>query len=200
MYKQIPPKNSLANQFGFTLLELLGVVGILLVLTTFVTPVIGNWRAETQIEKDYKALLGEIRYLQAKAKLVNGTSLLMCGGEAPGYDLQSMIINKIVTTTSFGSVPSGIFTVANTLESKGRGEIWEFPPKTGNNCLVGGTNILFLHNGKATSASIEVFKPLGVAKMRDANYTAYKITISSATGYIQLFRSKKGSDTWVEMR
>ena len=200
MLKKISQKNLSPKQFGFTLLELLSVVGLLLVLTTFVMPTIGNWRVETQIEKDYKALLGEIRYLQAKAKLINGTSLLMCGGEAPAYDLQSMIINKIVTTTSFGSVPSGIFTVANTLESKGRGEIWDFPPKTGNNCLVGGTNILFLQNGKATSASIEVFKPLGVTKMRDANYTAYKITISSATGYIQLFRSKKGSDTWVELR
>jgi hypothetical protein len=170
------------------------------VLATFVIPTIGNWRVETQIEKDYKALLGEIRYLQAKAKLVNGTSVLICGGEAPGYDLTSTIINKVVTTTSWGSVPTGTFTVANTLEDKARGEIWEWPPKSGNNCMTGGTYILFLQNGKATSTSIEVFKPLGAAKVRDANYTAYKITISSATGYIQLFRSKKGSDTWVELR
>ena len=193
-------KYSSAKQKGFTLLELLTVIGVMAVLATFVIPTIGNWRIETQIEKDYKALLGEIRYLQAKAKLINGTSVLMCGGEAPGYDLTSTIINKIATTTSWGSVPTGTFTVANTLESKARGEIWEWPPKSGNNCSVGGTNILFLQNGKATSASIEVFKPLGSAKMRDANYTAYKITISSATGYIQLFRSKKGSDTWVELR
>ena len=131
-------KYSSAKQKGFTLLELLTVIGVMAVLATFVIPTIGNWRVETQIEKDYKALLGEIRYLQAKAKLVNG--------------------------------------------------------------MIGGTYILFLHNGKATSASVEVFKPLGVSKIRDANYTAYKVTISSATGYIQLFRSKKGSDTWVELR
>ena len=191
---------SSAKQKGFTLLELLTVIGVMAVLATFVIPTIGNWRVETQIEKDYKALLGEIRYLQAKAKLIHGTSVLMCGGAAPGYDLTSTIINKIATTTSWGSVPTGTFTVANTLEDKARGEIWEWPPKSGNNCMTGGTYILFLQNGKATSASIEVFKPLGVAKIRDANYTAYKITINSATGYIQLFRSKKGSDTWVELR
>jgi len=193
-------KYSSAKQKGFSLLELLTVIGIMAVLATFVIPTIGNWRVETQIEKDFKALVGEIRYLQAKAKLVNGTSVLMCGGEAPGYDLESTIINQIVTTTSWGSVPTGKFTVANTLESKASGEIWDSPAKSGNNCMIGGTNILFLHNGKATSASVEVFKPLGVSKIRDANYTAYKIIISSATGYIQLFRSKKGSDTWVELR
>ena len=193
-------KYSSAKQKGFSLLELLTVIGIMAVLATFVIPTIGNWRVETQIEKDFKALVGEIRYLQAKAKLVNGTSVLMCVGEAPAYDLESTIINQIVTTTSWGSVPTGKFTAANTLEQKNRGEIWDFPAKSGNNCVTGGTYILFLQNGKATSASIEVFKPLGAAKVRDANYTAYKITISSATGYIQLFRSKKGSDTWVELR
>ena len=104
---------SSAKQKGFTLLELLTVIGVMAVLATFVIPTIGNWRVETQIEKDYKALLGEIRYLQAKAKLINGTSVLMCGGEAPGYDLTSTIINKIATTTSWGSVPTGTFTVAN---------------------------------------------------------------------------------------
>ena len=193
-------KYSSAKQKGFSLLELLTVIGIMAVLATFVIPTIGNWRVETQIEKDFKALVGEIRYLQAKAKLVNGTSVLMCVGEAPAYDLESTIINQIVTTTSWGSVPTGKFTVVNTLEQKNSGEIWDSPAKSGNNCMTGGTNILFLQSGKATSASIEVFKPLGVAKIRDANYTAYKITISSATGYIQLFRSKKGSDTWVELR
>ena len=73
-------KYSSAKQKGFSLLELLTVIGIMAVLATFVIPTIGNWRVETQIEKDFKALVGEIRYLQAKAKLVNGTSVLMCVG------------------------------------------------------------------------------------------------------------------------
>jgi prepilin-type N-terminal cleavage/methylation domain-containing protein len=50
--KSLSTKFSL-NQEGFTLLEILVVIGMLGVIATFVTPAIGNWRIEKNIEKDF---------------------------------------------------------------------------------------------------------------------------------------------------
>ena len=189
-------KYSSAKQKGFTLLELLTVIGVMAVLATFVIPTIGNWRVETQIEKDFKALVGEIRYLQAKARAINGTTTLLCTAEPPSYDITSSVSGYAQTGTATLHANYG----TNLLESKASGELWPLPAKSGNNCSLSGERIIFLQNGKATSKTIEVFKPLVATGLRDANYSAYKVTVNHATGFIQIYRSIKGSDTWVEMR
>ena len=196
MIQKMLNKRSYSKQKGFTLLELLVVIGIIAILATFVTPTIGNWRVETQIEKDFKALVGEIRYLQAKARAINGSAALICKANPPSYELSSSISGYAQTSTSALHDNYG----TNLLESKALGELWPLPAKSGNNCSIGGDTIIFLQNGKATSKTIEVFKPLIETGLRDANYSAYKVTVNNATGFIQIYRSIKGSDTWVEMR
>ena len=177
-----------SSQKGFTLLELLTVVGILLVVSTFVTPVIGKWRIEKNIEKDFYALSGAIDYLKAKVRVVNGTAALKC--EAPNK-LTYTISDFIQTSTT--ALDSGY--VAAIMESK---DVNILSGNIFSNC-VDGTNVIFLANGKASSWSSELtYQVSGVSDK--VNYSAFKVTVNSATAFVQKYKWSKSSESWIELR
>tara|TARA_B110000503_G_scaffold33779_2_gene54922 strand:- start:419 stop:991 length:573 start_codon:yes stop_codon:yes gene_type:complete len=184
--KIVEPINS--NQKGFTLLELLTVVGILLVLTTFVTPVIGKWRIERNIEKDFYALAGAIDYVKAKVRIVNGTAALKC--ETPNkltYTISDFLQTSAASLDS--SYAAGI--IENKDENILSGKIFF-------NCTDGST-IIFLANGKASSWSGELtYQVSGV--IDKVNFSAYKVTVNSATAFVQKYKWNKTSESWIELR
>jgi len=181
-------KNNCEKESGFTLLELLTVIGLLLVITTFVMPVIGNWRIEKNIEKDFFALVGAIDYLKAKARIVNGTAILKCS--APNT-LTYSVSGFAQTSTSTKHAQYD----ANIMETKAENIL---SGDTYFNCPV-DTQIFFLQSNKATSWTGEIaYQFSGITDK--VNYSAYKVTVNSATAYVQQFRWNKTSETWIELR
>ena len=66
------------------------------------------------------------------------------------------------------------------------------------NC-VDDTNIIFLANGRASSWSGELaYQVSGITDK--ANFSAYKVTVNSATAFVQKYKWNKTSETWNELR
>jgi hypothetical protein len=62
-----------------------------------------------------------------------------------------------------------------------------------------GTNIIFLNNSKATSWTGEiVYQFSGITDK--VNYSAYKVTLNSATAFVQQYKWNKTSESWTELR
>jgi prepilin-type N-terminal cleavage/methylation domain-containing protein len=176
------------NQEGFTLLEILVVIGMLGVIATFVTPAIGNWRIEKNIEKDFFALVGVIDYLKAKTRVVNGTSILTCS--AP-----NTLTYTISSYAQSGTATKHALYDASILETKTENIL---SGDTFLECAT-GTNIIFLNNSKATSWTGEiVYQFSGITDK--VNYSAYKVTLNSATAYVQQYKWNKTSESWTELR
>jgi prepilin-type N-terminal cleavage/methylation domain-containing protein len=188
LHMDVVTHNSWSKQKGFTLLELLTVIGIMLVLTTFVTPVIGNWRIERNIEKDFYALVGAIDYAKAKTRVVNGTAILNC--QTPNNLTYTISDFRQTTTASMdASYTAGIIETKN--ENILSGDIFF-------NCD-DDTNIIFLANGRASSWSGELaYQVSGITDK--ANFSAYKVTVNSATAFVQKYKWNKTSETWNELR
>ena len=188
MFKNIPNIDGKLSQSGFTLLELLTVIGMILVLTTFVTPVIGKWRIERNIEKDFFTLVGTIDYLKAKARVINGTGILSCSDP-----------NKLTYSLS-GFAQTSIASKHadyddNIIETKAEKIL---SGKTYFDCT-DGTNIFFLQNTKATSwEGVIAYQVAGITDK--ANYSSYKVKINSATAFIQQYKWNKKDEIWIELR
>ena len=68
----------LNRQKGFSILELLIVIGILGITSAFIYPSIGQWKIKRNIERDFQAVVSTIDYLKTRTRSVNGTSILRC--------------------------------------------------------------------------------------------------------------------------
>tara|TARA_B100001142_G_scaffold265183_1_gene269114 strand:+ start:250 stop:834 length:585 start_codon:yes stop_codon:yes gene_type:complete len=182
------------NQSGFTLLELLTVIGMLLVLTTFVTPVIGKWRTEKNIEKDFYALVSAINYLKSKAQVVNGTGYFNCNASRSAIYSVSGFAQTSVTSKHANFD-------ANIIEQKSENIL---SGKTYFDCGGGsggvGTILFFLQNGKATPWIGEISYDPEPGIPDKVNYSAYQIRLNNATGFVQQFKWNKKSESWTELR
>ena len=78
MFQFSSKDKGLKKQSGFTLLELLVVIGILGVSAGFIYPEIGKWETKRNIEQDFNTVVSAINYLKIKTRAVNGTGSLRC--------------------------------------------------------------------------------------------------------------------------
>jgi Tfp pilus assembly protein FimT len=76
MYKQI----NKINEKGTSFLEIILVIAIVGIATSFVMPSISSWKINSLVEKDFQAMVSEIEYLKTRASSLNGTALLICVG------------------------------------------------------------------------------------------------------------------------
>tara|TARA_B100000767_G_scaffold125473_1_gene119619 strand:- start:1002 stop:1709 length:708 start_codon:yes stop_codon:yes gene_type:complete len=71
-------KKEISKAHGFSLLELLVVIGIMGVLGGFVYPSINDWQKNKNIERDLQAYTSLLDYVSSKAKAVGGTGMVYC--------------------------------------------------------------------------------------------------------------------------
>ena len=64
------------NQHGVTFLEIIVVVAILMIVTSLVSPGIGDWRQRQALDSDFYAVLSKIEYLKIRARVLIGTAVL----------------------------------------------------------------------------------------------------------------------------
>ena len=63
MFKQI----NKINEKGTSFLEIILVIAIVGIATSFVMPSISSWKINSLVEKDFQALVSEIEYLKTRA-------------------------------------------------------------------------------------------------------------------------------------
>ena len=68
----------LSLQLGASFLELIIVIALLGIMSTFIVPSIGSWTAKSRVEADYHSILSQIENLKTRVRLLNGTALLKC--------------------------------------------------------------------------------------------------------------------------
>ena len=181
----------LNRQKGFSLLELLVVIGILAVTSGFIYPQIGKWKIKRNIEKDFQVIVSTIDYLKTRSRTLNGTGILY-------------------STNSGGGVTTMTYKVSSQRnDGPGAGDEWTVHPNfnanvveetQGNSFLTGNVNVTF-NNGQTIfnasgnagnvldGAALEIEVNFKVDDVVDyQNYNAYKIRVNTATAFVEKFK------------
>ena len=182
------------RQRGVSFLEVIVVVGILLIVSTFITPSIMNWRAKRTLESDYVALLSTVDFIKTRVRTINGTGVLICASPTKlTYQISSnpqslassvssnfstnVLEDPSATDINF-NILSGQSTVVSTICSVGRG--------------------VFASNGLA---STEGGGAIDIELNRGGDRTkvgAYRVLVNQTTGFVQKYRWKENGSAWVE--
>ena len=196
-------KNKLKRQLGFTLLELLVVIGILAVGSGFIYPEIGKWKTKRNIEQDFHTIISTIGYLKTKTRTINGTAELDCrngtiGGGEP--TLKYFVSSK---RNSDGSFNRPTDFILNIVEQSG--------DSTTYNILTGKVDVecshihtIFNASGSAgergSGSALEVIISYKVDGVSDfSKYNGYKIKVNTATAFVQKSKYDMASETWREL-
>jgi len=190
----------LNKQKGFSLLELLVVIGILGISSGFIYPEIGKWKIKKNIEKDYQAIASTIDYLKTRARSVNGTSVIYCSFSDGLYSLRYEISSQRNDAVGAGAE----WTLhpnfnANIIEKSEESFVTGKVSTPCNN-----NTTIFNASGNAgstgTGAALEVEVNYQVSGVPDyVNYNAYKVKVNTATAFVQKFKYSMTTEAWVEL-
>jgi len=207
----------LKRQSGFTLLELLVVIGIIAVVSGFIYPEIGKWKTKRNIEQDFNTVVSTINYLKIKARVVNGTASLRCTAASNNsYNIPLLFYDISSQRNDGDGFIKHPDNLANRIEINAARNTSDNDPLSGEskplyNLLTGRVNVecnhhetLFNAGGNAgevgSGDALEViinYKVNGVADY--VNYNAHKVKVNTATAFVQKYKWDLGTDAWREL-
>jgi prepilin-type N-terminal cleavage/methylation domain-containing protein len=183
------------KQKGVSFLEVIVVIGILLIVSAFVSPSITNWRSKRSLESDYLALLSNIDFLKTRVRTMNGTGVLICSTTARlTYQISSNPQSSTsVVSANFSSnvledpsakdvnfnILSGESTVVSALCTSGRGIF----VSSGMAGLEGGGGAIDIELNRGGNRSA---------------YGAYRVLVNQTSGFVQKYKWIQASNAWVE--
>ena len=180
------------NQHGVTFLEIIVVVAILMIVTSLVSPGIGDWRQRQALDSDFYAVLSKIEYLKIRARVLNGTAVLRCQPIGKGSALTYQVFDKpqtdfSVPTTATATLledPSQANPTFNILS--GRTKI--------NSTICAGNEGVFLSSGQSSlkggSGQIELLiEPLAGKE----KFGSYDVFVRPSTGFIEKYKCIGGN-------
>ena len=191
----------LNKQKGFSLLELLVVIGILGLSSGFIYPEIGKWKIKRNIEKDYQTITSTIDYLKTRARTVNGTSVIHCSFSGGLYSIRYEISSQRNDASGAGAewTKHPNFD-ANIIERSDGDSL--VTGKVSTPCNQNTT--IFNASGNAgsigTGAALEVEVNYQVSGVPDyVNFNAYKVKVNTATAFVQKYKYNLTTEVWVEL-
>lgn len=183
------------KQEGASFLEIVMVIAIMMIVSSFVAPNILDWRRQRILESDYLSLLSTIDYIKTRARIINGTSTLSCAGA-------NKITYKISNNpqSSANSLASGF---SSSIVEDPTGENHSFNVLSGDTTVVGAicNNLQGIFSttgfagleGSGSAITIELNR-----NGSRSTYGAYQIVINQTTGFVQKYKWSLSRGTWVE--
>lgn len=184
------------TQRGVSFLEVIVVVAILLITSAFVTPSIMDWRSKRSLEGDYLALVSTIDFIKTRSRTISGTGLLICNP------------NSVLTYQISSNPQSSSSTISSSFSSN----VLEDPSTkdAGFNLLSGGSTVvstlcsagrgIFASNGLAgiEGSGAPILIEINRGGSRDL-FGAYQVKVNQVTGFVQKYKWKQSSGTWIEL-
>lgn len=188
------------NQHGVTFLEVIVVIAILMIVTSLVSPSIGDWRQKRALEADFHAVTSQIDYLKTRSRTINGTAILVCNSNSG--------IGRVLTYQVSAKPQSDLSVVSPQFASN----LVEDPltKDAGFNILSGQTQIvsticnglrgLFLSTGQSGVEGGNGSIDLSIEPISGKDkYGAYRVLLNQHTGFIQKFKWNIPTSRWVEI-
>ena len=188
------------SQQGVTFLEVVVVIAILMIVTSLVSPSIGDWRQKRALESDFQAVLSQIDYLKTRARTINGTATLVCqsstgSGTGLTYQISSAPQNGVISVGSNFSNnvledPTAKNSTFNILS--GKSQIISI--------ICSGVRGIFIATGQSgvegSGAAIDIEIDPAV---NQSKFGAYRVLLNQSTGFIQKFKLNTATNAWVEL-
>lgn len=182
------------KQRGASFFEAIVVVAILLIASAFLIPGIGDWRAKRALESDYLALLSSIEFIKTRVRTINGTGVLTCN--SLGY------VSYQISSLAQSSTTSVDPNFSSSLLEDPSAKDLNFNILPNGSSLIGPvcTNKrgIFLSSGMVGIEGGGLLDlELNRAGSRDTA-GAYRVVVNQVTGFVQKFRWKQTSNSWIE--
>ena len=172
------------SQHGVTFLEVIVVIAILMIVTSLVSPSLGDWRQRRDLENDFHAVLSKIDYIKTRVRVVNGTAALNCATGNPG----SVLSYKIYSPSQVDYQDPSSLSVIETSEP---------------NILSGKTKITFLNAPSACPPVAGIFISSGQSNLKDGSgpidfsiepntgierFGSYRVLVNPTVGFITKYK------------